>query len=217
MIYAYHRVSTRQQENNQSFEVQQQQCEGAAMILGESITETFKDVASGGKPLEKRENGKRLLDVLQPGDTLIATKLDRLFRNTADALQKIERFQEDDIHLILLDMGTQPVTGSYIGKMLLTVMAAVAEMEKERIRERLMSGKQIVRERGGYCGATPEIGTKIVNRRVINVNQDEIRGEMQAMHLKGHSLREIARSLRVSYDIPISHTTVRRHLDKIAS
>jgi len=99
---------------------------------------------SGSVPLADRPEGQRLLATLQPGDTVITAKLDRAFRSAADALGTLEQLKEDKIGLHMIDLGGD-VTGNGISKLVFTILSAVAENERDRIRERSARQSAIAR------------------------------------------------------------------------
>ena len=88
-VYAYARVSSAgQAESGLSLEEQTRRCAGRALENGWTIAHTYVDRAvSGSIALAARPEGGRLLQVLQPGDQVIAAKLDRVFRSALDALE----------------------------------------------------------------------------------------------------------------------------------
>jgi DNA invertase Pin-like site-specific DNA recombinase len=92
-------------------------------------------------PLADRPEGQRLLAALQPGDVVIAAKLDRAFRSAADALETLEELKKDKIGLHLIDLGGD-VCGNRISKLVFTILSAVAENERDRIRERVRDAKR---------------------------------------------------------------------------
>ena len=73
---------------------------------------------------------------LQGGDIVIAAKLDRLFRSALDALKVVESLKTRGVKLHLLDLGGD-IAGNGISKLFLTIAAAFAEAERDRIRERI--------------------------------------------------------------------------------
>src|SRR3989442_263462 len=106
-LYGYVRVSHQVQvEEGESMDVQQKKIEGYAMIAGVKVEHVFIERAvSGGKPFITRPMGKALHERVRPGDTIVAAKLDRMFRNTEDALKMVRMFQEQHVRLVLLDIG----------------------------------------------------------------------------------------------------------------
>ena len=107
-VYGYCRVSTVDQVDGESLAAQQRKIDGRALELGKTLDHVFIEKGvSGSKPLEKRPQGKELLRTVHSGDTIIASKLDRMFRSAADALRVIEAFRKQNISLYLLDLGGQ--------------------------------------------------------------------------------------------------------------
>src|SRR5262249_8703830 len=142
-VYGYCRVSTAEQANGGlSLETQQQQITGYAMMKGWQIAEFFTERGvSGSVSLADRFQGQRMLAVLQPGDVVITAKLDRAFRSAADALGTLEQLKEDGIGLHMIDLGGD-VCGNGISKLVFTILSAVAENERDRIRERVREVKR---------------------------------------------------------------------------
>jgi putative DNA-invertase from lambdoid prophage Rac len=90
----------------------------------------------GSVGLADRPQGRRLLAAVKPGDVIVVTKLDRMFRSAADALTVLEKLKAQGVALHMLDLGGD-VLGNGVGKLVFTVLAPVAENERERIRERI--------------------------------------------------------------------------------
>jgi len=142
-VYGYCRVSTAEQANaGLSLDTQQQQITGYAMIKGWTVAGFFVEAGvSGSVPLADRPEGQRLLAALQAGDVVITAKLDRAFRSAADALGTLEQLKDDKVGLHMIDLGGD-VTGNGISKLVFTILSAVAENERDRIRERVREAKR---------------------------------------------------------------------------
>ena len=82
-----------------------------------------------------------MLATVGKGDIIVTAKLDRAFRSAADALAVLEEFKEQGVGLHMIDLGGD-VTGNGISKMVFTILAAVAEGERDRIRERIRDAKR---------------------------------------------------------------------------
>ena len=106
-VFGYCRVSTQEQANGGlSLDQQRQQITGYSMMKGWQVAEFFIEAGvSGSVPLADRPEGQRLLAALQPGDVVVAAKLDRAFRSAADALETLEELKKDKIGLHLIDLG----------------------------------------------------------------------------------------------------------------
>ena len=101
------------------------------------------------KNVSDRTEFKRLLDVVQPGDTVVGYKLDRMGRSISDVLKTYKSFTERSIHLICLDDGIDTRRSNDImTKAMVTLLGLFAEMELSFIRERTMAGKIRARENG---------------------------------------------------------------------
>lgn len=101
---------------------------------------------SGGVPIASRREGKRLCESLQTGDHVVFAKLDRAFRSVADAARMIGEFDRRGVVVHFLDLNVD--TSQPTGRMVVHVLAAVAEMERERIGERIRDAKKRLRKLG---------------------------------------------------------------------
>jgi len=117
---------------------------------------------SGSVPLADRPEGQRLLAVLQPGDVVVAAKLDRAFRSAADALETLEELKKDKIGLHLIDLGGD-VCGNGISKLVFTILSAVAENERERVRD----AKRHRAELRLNNGSKRQFGWDVVDGRLV--------------------------------------------------
>jgi len=136
MVYGYARVSTKlQATDGNSLESQEMQLRdaGAASI--------YKDAFTGTK--SERPELDKLKDKLVPGDKIIVTKLDRLARSTEDGLALIKDWNANNITVHVLNMGC--IDNTPTGKLILTVMLAFAEFERDMIVERTQEGRAIAR------------------------------------------------------------------------
>jgi len=100
-----------------------------------------------------RPNVVNLLEKLEAGDTLVITKLDRFARNTAEGLSVIQHLLERDVKVNILNMGTIDTTPT--GKLILTVMLAFAEFERDMIVQRTTEGKAIARTKDDFVEGRP--------------------------------------------------------------
>jgi DNA invertase Pin-like site-specific DNA recombinase len=196
-VYGYCRVSTTEQaDDGSSLASQQQQVTGYSMMKGWQVAEFFVERAvSGSVPLADRPEGQRLLAALQPGDVVITSKLDRAFRSAADALGTLEQLKEDKVALHMIDLGGD-VTGNGISKMVFTILAAVAEGERDRIRERIRDAKRHLTSQGVFSGGRKQFGYDVVRdgdvqRMVPNAAEQAKIERMKAMRASGATYREI--------------------------
>jgi DNA invertase Pin-like site-specific DNA recombinase len=178
MILGYIRCSTTDQakDDRSSLQVQTDIIEGFARTRGADKydVQIFTDAGiSGAIKLAERPAGADLLAAMQPGDTVIASKLDRMFRSASDALNMLEAFKSKGVHLVLFDMGHDPVTGDGTARLLFIILAAVADMERTRIKERTMSGRIAKKARGGVVGNVPFGYRKVGEGRAAVLEADD--------------------------------------------
>jgi DNA invertase Pin-like site-specific DNA recombinase len=210
-IYGYARVSTsRQADEGESLEVQQRQIEGYCHMHALALDAVFVERGvSGSLPVTERPQGAALWGRLQRGDTVIAAKLDRLFRSALDALQTVERFKQFGISLVLLDLGGD-ISANGLSKLFLTIAAAFAEAERDRIRERVAGTKADQKARGRYLGGKVPFGKQVgVNGELVDVPAEQAAiVKMQTMRQSGASLRTIADAMQAA-GFKLSHEAVR--------
>ena len=215
-VYGYTRVSTdRQADQGESLGAQQRVIEGYAMMLGLQIDEMFVERGvSGSKPLGERPEGGRLLAVLNAGDVVITPKLDRMFRSALDALDVLGQVQKRGVVLHMVDLGGD-VTGNGISKLVFTILSAVAEAERDRIRERIRDVKADQRQRQRYLGGKVPFGWKVVgDGELVEVpEQQAALKRARKLRANGLSLRAIAADLGKK-GMRISHEGVKRIVSK---
>jgi DNA invertase Pin-like site-specific DNA recombinase len=202
-VYGYRRVSTAEQQDGASLEQQTRMIRGASLIHECDAPVMFEDIISGSVPLTERPNGGRLWTMLQKGDLLIASKLDRVFRSAEDALTTTRLFQERGINLVLVDLGTEPITAIGVGRLFLAIMASIAEFERWRIRERVSEGRKGKKAKGGHVGGDAPFGYGVNGhgRDAVLVEIDEEQATITlARRLRADrlSLREVSRQLAAS-------------------
>ncbi len=145
MIYGYMRVSTTGQVKGNSLEEQER------LLRKNGATELYQDAFTGTKT--DRPNFTKLLNKLEEGDTLVVTKLDRFARNTAEGICVVQDLLDRGIKVHILNMGTLDTTPT--GKVILTVMLAFAEFERDMIIQRTTEGKAIARTKENYVEGRP--------------------------------------------------------------
>lgn len=161
-VYGYARVSTaRQADEGESLEVQERTVAGYALMHGMAVDRMFVERGvSGSVPLGERPQGAALLQTLRPGDVVVIAKLDRAFRSALDALAVLEDLKGRKVSLHIIDLGGD-VTGNGISKLVFTILSAVAEAERDRIRERVQTVKADQKARGRYLGGKIPFGYRV--------------------------------------------------------
>ena len=221
-VYGYCRVSTTEQANGGlSLDTQRQQITGYAMMKGWAIAQFFIEAGvSGSVPLADRPEGQCLLAALQPGDVIITAKLDRAFRSAADALGTLEQLKEERVALHMIDLGGD-VTGNGISKLVFTILSAVAENERDRIRERVRDVKRHRASQRLFNGGKRPFGFDVVgegkNRHLVpNGTEQAAVARGKALHAQGKSLREIAQVWADEYGAPLLDAkSVKRIIERV--
>lgn len=153
MIYGYARISS----SDQLFDSQLVLLEKFG--CDEIVTETITGVSE-----EKKLN--QLIDSLQPSDTLVSVRMDRLGRNTRQLLELVEELEKKDVHLVLLDLNID--TRSNTGKFFLAVMAAFSELERSNMKEKQKRGIAVAKSQGRHLGR-PRNWTKSAMEEAIRM------------------------------------------------
>jgi DNA invertase Pin-like site-specific DNA recombinase len=198
--YGYIRVSTVEQAGTgHSLEEQKKRIEGYCSANGLNLAHIYIDAGvSAGKGLEKRESGKYLSAVsdsfaLSKGDTVIATKLDRLFRNALDCLSTVEEWKKRGISMHVMDLNID--TSKPVGNLLLQIMAAVAEMERAQVSERTRVVIEHLKASGRVYGKIPFGQDRDGDRLVLNQAEQKVIGKIKQLRSKGLSMKKIADKL----------------------
>lgn len=146
--FAYGRVSTVLQETeNQRLELAN---------AGWTIDYWFADTISGKSASSQRPAFKELLTKIRDGETLLVAKLDRLGRDAIDVLQTVRDLGTRNIKVVVLQLGSTDLT-SPAGKLLLSMLAAVAEMERDLLIERTQAGLTRAKAEGKKLGRPSKI------------------------------------------------------------
>lgn len=216
--YGYCRVSTsRQADEGESLGAQQRTIDGYAMMRGLKVRKTFVERGvSGSKPLADRPEGAALLAVLKAGDTVLTAKLDRMFRSALDALDMLGQLKEQDVSLHCIDIGGD-IAGNGISKLVFTILSAVAEAERDRIRERIADVKRDQRQRSRYLGGYLPFGYRVNDQGALEPVPEQLAAidAMRAMRASGAPLRAIADSMR-EQGHRLSHEAIRGILARTA-
>lgn len=175
--FAYGRVSTKDQTTeNQRIEIER---------AGYKVDYWFADEGISGKvPASQRLQFAKMLEQIRDGETLVVSKLDRLGRDAQDVSATIKALAARRIEVIVLQLGKLDLT-SAAGKLMLTMLAAVAEMERDLLVERTQSGLARAKAEGKTLGR-PSLTTA------------DQRKEIKVMHEKGASISALARTFGAS-------------------
>lgn len=145
MKLGYARVSTADQ--NLDRQIDNLKAAGAEQIYSEKITGTKAD----------RPEFQSMMKALRPGDTLIIDSFSRLSRSTKDLLETVDKLQENQVNLVSLKENLDSNTPQ--GKLMLTMLAALSQFERDIIAERTVDGLKAARARG-RLGGRPKASDK---------------------------------------------------------
>ena len=147
-VFAYTRVSRADQNpENQRLEIEQS---------GMTVDFWFCDHGvSGSTHASSRPEFQKMLNQIRSGETLVVSKLDRLGRDAIDVGSTVKMLQERNIKVIVLALGGTDLT-SPAGKMLMTMLSAVAEMERDLLIERTQAGLARAKAEGKVLGRKPK-------------------------------------------------------------
>ncbi len=217
--YLYCRVSSAAQvKEGESLTVQQELGEAICKLEGLTLAGIFvEEGVSGSKPLASRPEGSKLVAALQPGDVVIALRLDRVFRNVADAVTTLADFKRRAVALYLKDVGGF-VSGDSVGELVFSIMSATASFERSRTRERIVETKASLARQGRYMGGDVPFGARLVERdgeRYVEADT-EVMTTLRNLHAKGYSTRLIAGHF-AQQGIEVSHHAVARALKRLAA
>jgi putative DNA-invertase from lambdoid prophage Rac len=176
VIFAYGRVSTKEQTaDNQRIEIE---------AAGHQVDFWFADTISGKTSASQRPQFAALLGQIRNGETLIVSKLDRLGRDAQDVGATVKMLATRKISVIVLQLGKLDLA-SPAGKMMLTMLAAVAEMERDLLVERTQAGLARAKSEGKTLGRPSK--TTAAQR-----------SEIVAQYQQGESVSALARAFAVS-------------------
>jgi len=197
----YIRVSSVSQFEGTSLDVQKTQIQAYCTLRNLELVDVYCDPAvSGGRPIEDRPEGSRLMAAVRAGEiqSIVITKLDRGFRDTRDCLATVDTLDKLGVSLHIIDLGGGSVDSqSPAGRFMLTVLAAAAEMERGQIKVRCASGRERRRAEGKTVGGLPfgyQLGAD-GKTLVPDLNEQRLILEVKDLKAQGLSLRAIARDL----------------------
>jgi site-specific DNA recombinase len=194
-LVGYVRVSSESQAENTSLVEQRKKIEAYCYAFGHELVQVFEEVGSGKNAVDRPQFSQALEMVRTEADGIISAKLDRLARNTRDVLALVEDvLQPQNKALVLLDL--QVDTSSPTGRMILTVMAAVATLERDVINERTQGGRKAKADNGGYAYGSPQFGKQSIDGDLVaNTGELEIIKIIRKHRKSGKSYGAIANYL----------------------
>jgi DNA invertase Pin-like site-specific DNA recombinase len=172
MLIGLARTSTTDQEAGLNAQLTALKAAGCEKLFVEQVS------AIGPRP--QREAA---LDFAREGDTLVVTALSRLARSVADLMAIIKRLEDKGVNLRILDFGGSSIdTKGPTGKLILTLVGAIAEFERSLMLERQLAGIAKAKADGKYKGRVPTAqkqATEIVRRKLDGENANMIAAELK--------------------------------------
>ena len=172
-VFGYARVSTESQNLDRQLDALKKY--GVDHIYNEKMTGTKRD----------RPELDKMLDRMTEGDTVVIESLSRLGRSTKDLIELVEIFSQNNVNLVSLKESID--TNSPTGKLLFTLMSAIAQFERDVIADRTREGLKSARARG-RIGGRPR------------TNESLIKKALKLYHTKQYSIREIEEMTGVKKD-----------------
>ncbi|MCQ4922167.1 recombinase family protein [Tissierella carlieri] len=169
----YPRVSTEMQVDGFSLDGQKNSLTRFADREEMEIIDIYEDAGKSGKSIEGRPAFKQMLNDIEYGlgiDYVLVYKLSRFGRNAADILNSLEHIQSFGVNLICIDEGIDSSQTS--GKLLISVLSAVAEIERENIIEQTMNGRKEKARQGGWNGGFAPYGYYLKDKQLF-IQEDE--------------------------------------------
>ena len=192
----YARVSTASQDAQLQLD--------ALVDSGVQKRDVFSDVTSGSRTAIERPGMKRLMDYIEPGDTVVVWRIDRLGRSLIDVLNTVNLLRDKGVKIRSLSDGIDPETTS--GRLMLGMLATLAEYERELITERVNAGIAAAKQSGTRFGRPP------VDPAVIAEKLDIARDA----RAKGRTAEEAARLVGWSRATLYRHQQAARDRDMVS-
>ena len=172
--YIYTRVSTSMQVEGYSLDAQKDKLRKYAEYQEMSIVGEYSDEGKSGKSVEGRPQFKQMLADVESGkdnvDYVLVFKLSRFGRNAADVLSSLQKMQDYGVNLICVEDGID--SSKDAGKLMISILSAVAEIERENILVQTMEGRRQKAREGRWNGGFAPYGYQLVNGELI-IAEDE--------------------------------------------
>lgn len=173
-VYTYTRVSTAMQIDGYSLDAQKARMKAFADYNGYEIVGEYKDAGKSGKSIEGRLQFNQMMEDIKSGKDgvsyVLVFKLSRFGRNAADVLSTLQVMQDFGVNLICVEDGID--SSKDAGKLMISVLSAVAEIERENIRVQTMEGRIQKAREGKWNGGFAPYGYKLINGELV-INEEE--------------------------------------------
>lgn len=208
-VYTYTRVSTAMQIDGYSLDAQKSRMKAFAEYNDYEIVREYEDAGKSGKSIEGRVQFSQMMDDIKEGKDgvsyVLVFKLSRFGRNAADVLSTLQIMQDFGVNLICVEDGID--SSKDAGKLMISVLSAVAEIERENIRVQTMEGRIQKAREGKWNGGFAPYGYQLVDGK-LEINEKEavairvifdqyvntnIGSNGIAKYLENHGIRKIQR------------------------
>ena len=173
-VYIYTRVSTAMQIDGYSLDAQKSRMKAYAEFNDYEIVGEYEDAGKSGKSIEGRVEFNRMMEDIKSGKDgvsyVLVFKLSRFGRNAADVLSTLQVMQDFDVNLICVEDGID--SSKDAGKLMISVLSAVAEIERENIRVQTMEGRIQKAREGKWNGGFAPYGYKLEKGQLF-INEEE--------------------------------------------
>ena len=173
-VYTYTRVSTAMQIDGYSLEAQKARMKAFAEFNNYQIVGEYEDAGKSGKSIEGRIQFSQMMEDIKSGKDgvsfVLVFKLSRFGRNAADVLSTLQVMQDFGVNLICVEDGIN--SSKDAGKLMISVLSAVAEIERENIRVQTMEGRIQKAREGKWNGGFAPYGYRLVDGR-LEINEEE--------------------------------------------
>ena len=210
---AYIRVSHTESLNGTSLETQERRCKAFAELHNFSIDKVYTEVVSGGVEFRKRPVFQKVLSELKANSKLVVSRLDRLSRKVIDTLKLVDDFKRERKEICITDIGNIHKDG--VSKVFVTILASLAEIERENISTRIKASKKLAQEDRKYLGGYTEFGYKVENKKLVPDDKEFI--VLQSMvNLRKSSLgyRKISDEIKNKFGKKIYYPQVHKILNR---
>ena len=210
---AYLRVSHTESLNGTSLETQEKRCIAFAELHGFSIDKVYTEVVSGGVEFRKRPVFQRVLLNLKSGSKLVVSRLDRLSRKVIDTLKLVDDFKKEHKEICITDIGNIHTDG--VSKIFVTILASLAEIERENISIRVKASKKIAKEERRYLGGYTEFGYKVEDKKLVPDDKEfTVLQSMVNLRKSGLGYRKISDEIKNKYGKRIYYPQVHKILNR---
>ena len=173
--YIYTRVSTAIQVDGYSLDAQKDKLRKYAEYEDMIVAAEYSDEGFSGKNIQGRLEFQRMLNDIQEGKDgvsyVLVFKLSRFGRNAADVLNSLQLMQDFGVNLICVEDGIDSSKDS--GKLMISILSAVAEIERENIRTQTMAGREQKAREGKWNGGFAPYGYRLENGNLV-IAEDEV-------------------------------------------